>query len=85
MKVTILHLQTIIWISSGSKRKLTGSMPAMQMPDLKTGLIHWEAKHDKLGPFDGAAFEDVHAAMGGVTTAGVAVRGSTKKGKGGYG
>ena len=58
---------------------------ALQMPDLKTGAIHWEAKHEKLGPFDGAAFEDVHAAAGGVTTSGVAVRGSTKKGKGGYG
>lgn len=55
------------------------------MPDLKTAAIHWEAKHEKLGPFNGESFEDVHAAAGGVTTAGVAVRGSTKKGKGGYG
>ena len=39
-----------------------------QMPDLKTGAIHWEAKHEKVGPFDGAAFVDVHAEAGGVTT-----------------
>jgi len=35
--------------------------PAAQMPDLKTGQIHWDAKHDKLGPYDAEAFVDVHA------------------------
>ena len=109
------------------------------MPDLKTGQIHWDAKHDKLGPYNAEAFVDVHAQVsaaslssppvsspsnrwpdssgtlsyphaspddalvahdyrnscrhvryvspaqvGGVTTQGVAVRGSTKKGKAGW-
>jgi hypothetical protein len=40
--------------------------------------LHWENKHPKL-PFDPAACEDLHAKTGGVTTQGVAVRGSTKK------
>ena len=32
-----------------------------QMPDLKTGQIHWEAKHEKVGPYNAEAFEDMHA------------------------
>lgn len=40
--------------------------------------IHWEAKHPKL-PWEADKIEDVHATLGGVTTQGVAVRGSTKK------
>lgn len=40
--------------------------------------LHWDNKHPKL-PFDAAACEDLHAKVGGVTTQGVAVRGSTKK------
>ncbi len=31
------------------------------MPDLKTGEIHWDAKHDKQGPFSADAFENMHA------------------------
>ena len=31
------------------------------MPDLKTGEIHWDAKHDKQGPFSADAFENLHA------------------------
>lgn len=40
--------------------------------------LHWDNKHPKL-PFDAAACEDLHAKVGGVTTQGVAVRGSNKK------
>jgi hypothetical protein len=40
--------------------------------------LHWENKHPKL-PFDEAACVDLHAQVGGVTTAGVAVQGSKKK------
>jgi hypothetical protein len=40
--------------------------------------LHWENKHPKL-PFDEASCVDLHAKVGGVTTAGVAVQGSKKK------
>jgi hypothetical protein len=40
--------------------------------------LHWDNKHPKL-PFDATACEDLHAKTGGVTTQGVAVRGSLKK------
>jgi hypothetical protein len=40
--------------------------------------LHWENKHPKL-PFDATACEDLHAKAGGVTTQGIAVRGSVKK------
>ena len=41
---------------------------------------HWDSKHSKL-PWDPTQFQDTHAANGGVTTAGVGVRGSIKKEK----
>eukprot|EP00747_Dinoflagellata_sp_TGD_P211084 gnl/TRDRNA2_/TRDRNA2_84289_c0_seq1.p1 gnl/TRDRNA2_/TRDRNA2_84289_c0~~gnl/TRDRNA2_/TRDRNA2_84289_c0_seq1.p1 ORF type:complete len:119 (+),score=20.64 gnl/TRDRNA2_/TRDRNA2_84289_c0_seq1:91-447(+) len=45
-------------------------------PDPKSASMHWEAKHEKAGgPFDISKWSDVHAENGGVTTAGVAVRG----------
>lgn len=47
-------------------------------PSLSNMQLHWESKHAKL-PFDPAACEDLHAKTGGVTTQGVAVRGSNKK------
>lgn len=47
-------------------------------PDLKTMQIHFEAKHPKL-PWEPEKVEDLHAMVGGVTTQGVAVRGSKKK------
>ncbi|WIA38483.1 hypothetical protein OEZ86_001805 [Tetradesmus obliquus] len=47
-------------------------------PDLKSMQLHWENKHPKL-PFNESACEDLHAKVGGVTTAGVAVQGSKKK------
>jgi hypothetical protein len=40
--------------------------------------IHHDAKHPKL-PWDPEKCTDLHALVGGVTTQGVAVRGSTKK------
>jgi hypothetical protein len=40
--------------------------------------LHWENKHPKQ-PFNEAACEDLHAKVGGVTTQGVAVKGSSKK------
>eukprot|EP00747_Dinoflagellata_sp_TGD_P218104 gnl/TRDRNA2_/TRDRNA2_90402_c0_seq1.p1 gnl/TRDRNA2_/TRDRNA2_90402_c0~~gnl/TRDRNA2_/TRDRNA2_90402_c0_seq1.p1 ORF type:complete len:307 (+),score=37.54 gnl/TRDRNA2_/TRDRNA2_90402_c0_seq1:85-1005(+) len=52
---------------------------AMAAPDPKSASMHWESKHDKAGPFAIDSWTDAHAAQGGVTTAGVAVRGSTKK------
>ena len=50
---------------------------AMAVPDLKTAEIHWNARHDKL-PYAPDAFSNLHELTGGVTTAGVAVRGSVK-------
>lgn len=47
-------------------------------PDLKTMQIHFEAKHPKL-PWEPEKVEDLHATTGGITTQGVAVRGSKKK------
>jgi len=47
-------------------------------PDLKSMQIHWDAKHGHL-PFEPTKCEDLHEKVGGVTTAGVAVRGSKKK------
>lgn len=40
--------------------------------------IHHDAKHPKL-PFEPSKCENVHEAHGGVTTQGIAVRGSVKK------
>ena len=31
------------------------------MTDLKTAEIHWDAKHDKQGPFSADTFVNVHA------------------------
>jgi len=45
-------------------------------PDPKSCEAHWDSKHAKAGAFDIAAWTDVHALNGGVTTAGVAVRGA---------
>ena len=53
---------------------------APQVPDLKSMKDHFESKHPKM-EFDEKRCEDVHQAAGGVTTAGVAVRGSTKHAK----
>lgn len=47
-------------------------------PDMKTMSMHFESKHPKLTCGE-ETVEDVHAAMGGVTTQGVAVRGGRKK------
>ncbi|KAL4425024.1 hypothetical protein ABPG77_001802 [Micractinium sp. CCAP 211/92] len=49
-----------------------------QAPDLKTMQIHHDAKHPKL-PWEPEKCTDMHALVGGVTTQGVAVRGSIKK------
>ncbi len=51
---------------------------AMTAPSIKSMQEHWDSKHPKL-PFDEAACTNLHELVGGVTTAGVAVRGSTKK------
>lgn len=53
---------------------------AIQAPDLRTLQTHHEAKHPKV-PWDPEKCEDVHAAVGGVTVAGIAVRGSKDKKK----
>uniref|UniRef100_A0A7S0UJ91 C2H2-type domain-containing protein n=1 Tax=Polytomella parva TaxID=51329 RepID=A0A7S0UJ91_9CHLO len=47
-------------------------------PDLKSMQAHWEARHPK-DPFVADDCTDLHAASGGSTTVGVAVRGSKKK------
>eukprot|EP00812_Abedinium_dasypus_P009452 NODE_3140_length_824_cov_686.530559.p2 GENE.NODE_3140_length_824_cov_686.530559~~NODE_3140_length_824_cov_686.530559.p2 ORF type:complete len:119 (+),score=36.00 NODE_3140_length_824_cov_686.530559:109-465(+) len=44
-------------------------------PDPKSGEAHWDARHSKAGPFDFVAWTNAHEVAGGVTTAGVAVRG----------
>lgn len=51
---------------------------AQQAPDLKTMQMHHESKHAKL-TFEPEKCVNVHEASGGITTTGVAVRGSTKK------
>lgn len=51
---------------------------AQQAPDLKSMQLHHDSKHSKV-PFDPEKCINVQEASGGVTTAGVAVRGSTKK------
>jgi hypothetical protein len=40
--------------------------------------MHWDSKHSKL-PFVPADWTDMHELNGGVTTAGVAIRGSSKE------
>lgn len=49
-----------------------------QAPDLKTMQIHHDAKHPKL-PWEPEKCSNVHELSGGVTTQGIAVRGSRKK------
>lgn len=49
-----------------------------QAPDLKSMQAHWESKHPLL-PFKEEDCTDLHSLSGGVTTQGVAVRGSKKK------
>eukprot|EP00164_Ancoracysta_twista_P001590 GFYU01002085.1.p4 GENE.GFYU01002085.1~~GFYU01002085.1.p4 ORF type:complete len:104 (-),score=40.60 GFYU01002085.1:597-908(-) len=51
----------------------------MAAPSIKSMEEHHDSKHSKLGAFDAAACTNAHEAAGGVTTAGVGVRGSTKK------
>ena len=50
----------------------------LQAPDLKSMEAHHDSKHSKMGAFDPQQCIDAHAAAGGVTTQGVAVRGSQK-------
>lgn len=47
-------------------------------PDLKTAQLHHEARHPTVA-WDPSIFDDLHARTGGVTTQGIAVRGSTKQ------
>jgi hypothetical protein len=54
---------------------LSSHVPVLLSPALQ---LHWENKHPKL-PFDQSACENLHEKTGGVTTQGVAVRGSAKK------
>jgi hypothetical protein len=51
------------------------SICGQQAPDPKSMEAHHDSKHSKV-TFDLAACTDMHEANGGVTTAGVAVRGS---------
>jgi hypothetical protein len=46
-------------------------------PSIKSAEMHWDSKHSKL-PFVPDDWSDMHALNGGVTTAGVAVKGSSK-------
>eukprot|EP00450_Noctiluca_scintillans_P039805 CAMPEP_0194477186 /NCGR_PEP_ID=MMETSP0253-20130528/966_1 /TAXON_ID=2966 /ORGANISM="Noctiluca scintillans" /LENGTH=118 /DNA_ID=CAMNT_0039316117 /DNA_START=53 /DNA_END=409 /DNA_ORIENTATION=+ len=46
-----------------------------QAPDPKSCEMHWDSKHTKTGPFEITGWSDLHAECGGVTTAGIAVRG----------
>lgn len=46
-----------------------------QAPDPKSAEAHWDARHSKAGAFNIEAWSNMHAECGGVTTAGVAVRG----------
>ena len=50
----------------------------IQSPSIKSAEMHWDSKHPKL-PFVPEDWSDMHAANGGVTTKGVAVRGSGKE------
>ena len=47
-----------------------------QAPDPKSAEAHWDSKHSKSGAFTISTWADTHAEAGGVTTAGVAVRGA---------
>ena len=47
----------------------------VQSPSIKSAEMHWDSKHSKL-PFVASDWTDMHEAHGGVTTAGVAVRGA---------
>lgn len=49
----------------------------IQSPSIKSAEDHWDSKHPKL-PFVPGDWTDTHAANGGVTTAGVAVKGTAK-------
>eukprot|EP00746_Dinoflagellata_sp_MGD_P013532 gnl/MRDRNA2_/MRDRNA2_129281_c0_seq1.p1 gnl/MRDRNA2_/MRDRNA2_129281_c0~~gnl/MRDRNA2_/MRDRNA2_129281_c0_seq1.p1 ORF type:complete len:119 (-),score=23.45 gnl/MRDRNA2_/MRDRNA2_129281_c0_seq1:21-377(-) len=46
-----------------------------QAPDPKSAEAHWDSKHSKMGNFTIDTWSNTHAECGGVTTAGVAVRG----------
>ena len=50
-------------------------------PDPKSAEMHWDSKHAKTGPFCMENWSDKHAESGGVTTAGVAVRGGAPDSK----
>ena len=50
----------------------------IQSPSLKSAEMHWDSKHPKL-PFVPEDWTDLHELHGGVTTKGVAVRGSGKE------
>ncbi len=60
------------------RRGAFGALPPTCSLPLWPMQIHFEAKHPKL-PWEPEKVEDVHAQAGGVTTQGIAVRGSTKK------
>ena len=47
----------------------------IQSPSIKSAEMHWDSKHPKL-PFVPEDWSDMHAAHGGVTTAGVAIKGA---------
>jgi len=47
----------------------------VQSPSIKSAEMHWDSKHPKL-PFVPEDWSDMHAANGGVTTAGVAIKGA---------
>ena len=59
--------------------KLKCPICAQQAPDPKSMEAHHVSKHGKV-PFNLEACQDTHEASGGVTTSGVAVRGSIKRG-----
>ena len=46
-----------------------------QSPSIKSAEMHWDSKHPKL-PFVPEDWSDMHAANGGVTTAGIAIKGA---------
>lgn len=47
----------------------------IQSPSIKSAEMHWDSKHPKL-PFVPEDWSDMHAANGGVTTAGIAIKGA---------
>jgi hypothetical protein len=47
----------------------------VQSPSIKSAEMHWDSKHPKL-PFVPEDWSDMHAANGGVTTAGIAIKGA---------